>query len=148
MRMIIRRMYYNLMLVKDLSVEEVNILVLEAPGLFGQEKLLAKPQVIIDEIQGFRKTIANGLKILEQMLTKGADRLLGKDIFMLYDSYGFPLELTREIAKEKDIVLDEQGFMLALEEAREKSRQGTKDMFKKGVDRSKYLDGVQATKFI
>ena len=67
---------------------------------------------------------------------------------MLYDTYGFPVELTREIAKENKILVDEAGFEVAMEEAREKSRQGTKDMFKKGTDWSKYLEWVSATQFV
>jgi alanyl-tRNA synthetase len=67
---------------------------------------------------------------------------------MLYDSYGFPLELTKEIATEKWINVDEVLFQAALEEAREKSRQWTKEMFKKWTDRSMHLEWIQATKFI
>jgi alanyl-tRNA synthetase len=67
---------------------------------------------------------------------------------MLYDTYGFPIELTREIASEKGITVDETWFQKSLEEAREKSRQWSKEMFKKWTDRSKYLEGVEPTKFI
>jgi alanyl-tRNA synthetase len=74
------------------------------------------------------------------LIEKANGQLAGKDVFMLYDTYGFPVELTREIAKENNILVDEAGFELAMEEAREKSRQGTKDMFKKGIDWSKYLE--------
>jgi len=69
-------------------------------------------------------------------------------MFKLYDTYGFPLELTREIAQEHGICLDEDGCQRCIQEAKEKSRQATKDMFKKGIDRSKYLEGIPQTEFI
>jgi len=145
MRMIIRRMYYNLMLINDISVDQCNEFILASANYFGETN---KPEVIIEEINWFRKTISNWTKLLDQMLSKTKDILSGKDIFMLYDSYGFPLELTKEIATEKWINVDEVLFQAALEEAREKSRQWTKEMFKKWTDRSMHLEWIQATKFI
>jgi alanyl-tRNA synthetase len=72
----------------------------------------------------------------------------GEDVFKLYDTYGFPVELTREIASEYGFSIDEIGFQTALEKAKETSRQSTKEMFKKGIDRSKYLEGIPQTAFI
>jgi alanyl-tRNA synthetase len=82
------------------------------------------------------------------MIEKNPTILTGKDIFMLYDSYGFPVELTKEIAQEKWITIDQEGFEKAMEEAREKSRNSTKDMFKKWTDWSKYLEGIVPTVFV
>lgn len=67
---------------------------------------------------------------------------------MLYDTYGFPLEITKEIAQEKNITLDIAGYKKALEQAKEKSRQGSKAMFQKTADWSKYLEGIPATEFV
>lgn len=67
---------------------------------------------------------------------------------MLYDTYGFPLEITKEIAATKWVQLDIEWYQKALEEAKEKSRQSTKEMFKKWVDWSKYLEWISQTKFI
>ena len=67
---------------------------------------------------------------------------------MLYDTYGFPLEITKEIAQEKGIELDLPGYEKALAQAKEKSRQGSKEMFSKTTDWSKYLEGVGATEFV
>lgn len=94
MRMIIRRMRYNLILIKDISRESA-------------QKFL-KHSVIKNELEQFRKTIANGTKMLEEIIQKSDKIIIGKDIFMLYDTYGFPIELTREIATEKNISLDEE----------------------------------------
>ncbi len=67
---------------------------------------------------------------------------------MLYDTYGFPLEITKEIAASREVELDLAGYEKALEVAKEKSRQGSKAMFQKSADRSKYLEGIPATEFV
>lgn len=66
---------------------------------------------------------------------------------MLYDTYGFPLEITKEIAAERGFDVDVQGFQRALEEARERSRTSGKEFFQKGTDWSKYLEGIPTTTF-
>lgn len=152
LRMIIRRMYYNLILLNDSVSDWYESLFNEIITFVASQRTLSNTsaifKVIKDELAQFKKTIANGTKLLQQIIEKKPAKLAGKDIFMLYDTYGFPVELTREIASEKEIKLDEEWFQKSLEEAREKSRQWTKEMFKKGTDRSKYLEGVQPTKFI
>ncbi|HCY20669.1 TPA: hypothetical protein DIC40_02225 [Patescibacteria group bacterium] len=127
LRMIIRRMYYNLILLNDSVSDGYESLFDEIIAFVGTQRKLTNSsaifKVIKDELAQFKKTIANGNKLLQQMIDKHPAQLAGKDIFMLYDTYGFPVELTREIASEKGIKLDETGFQKSLEEAREKSRQ-------------------------
>jgi len=77
--------------------------------------------VIKSEEERFLTTLENGLAQLEELF-KSAKRISGADAFKLYDTYGFPIELTIEIAKEKNVAVDEQGFMEMLQEAREISR--------------------------
>lgn len=67
---------------------------------------------------------------------------------MLYDTYGFPLEITKELAADRGVALDLAGYEKALEAAKEKSRQGSKAMFQKSADWSKYLEGIPATEFV
>lgn len=67
---------------------------------------------------------------------------------MLYDTYGFPLEITKEISASRGVELDLAGYEKALEAAKEKSRQGSKAMFQKSADWSKYLEGIPATEFV
>ncbi|MEI6425989.1 MAG: alanine--tRNA ligase [Candidatus Absconditabacteria bacterium] len=152
LRMIIRRMYYNLMLIKEHSPEAYSQFIDDMIAEIAKSRELTMPnaiaQTIKEELSQFTKTIANGNKLLQTLIEKANGTLAGKDVFMLYDTYGFPVELTREIAKENTMLVDEAGFEIAMEEAREKSRQGTKDMFKKGTDWSKYLEGVSATQFV
>ena len=58
--------------------------------------------VLIKEIRQFQKTINNGQKLLDELIASAKKKtILGKDIFKLYDTFGFPLELTKEILQEK-----------------------------------------------
>ncbi len=157
LRMIIRRMYYNLVLITDLSSQEVEKLLTDELLFFdkffnfstgGADKEILN--VVVWEITQFKKTLAHGIKIVEGFIAelKSGEKLSGKNIFMLYDTYGFPLELTREIAEEKWVVLDEAWFEKSLAESKEKSRQASKTMFDKGIDWSKYIQGIEKTEFI
>uniref|UniRef100_A0A7C4TCD9 Alanine--tRNA ligase n=1 Tax=candidate division WOR-3 bacterium TaxID=2052148 RepID=A0A7C4TCD9_UNCW3 len=77
--------------------------------------------VIKSEEERFLNTLEKGLALFEEIAMK-KKKITGEDAFKLYDTYGFPLELTVEIAKEKNIRVDEEGFKNYLEQAREVSR--------------------------
>ena len=70
--------------------------------------------MITKEEEQFNKTIDQGLGILSDLIEKleaeGKKTLAGEDAFRLYDTYGFPLDLTKEILEEKEIGVDEEGF--------------------------------------
>ena len=84
-------------------------------------------KVIAKEEEQFNKTIDQGLSILAEMeeeLEKKGEKTLGGDqAFKLYDTYGFPLDLTREILEEKGISVDEEGFQAAMGPGGERSHQ-------------------------
>lgn len=160
LRMIIRRLVYNMMLLKDISLQEYQSFLQDILYTykdlrnFNQSEIL---RVMLEEITSFKKTIQNGMLQLRNMIAwqvankvwwMPKQSLPWKDIFKLYETYGFPFELTKEIAKEQWFEIDEGWYHKLLEESKEKSRQATKDMFKKGIDRSKYLEGVPQTEFI
>lgn len=109
-------------------------------------------RVLLEEIQTFLKTIQNGKSILDEIIQKEKKNqnqfLSWKDAFKLYDTYGFPLELTREIAAENWLEINEKEYEEAVNTAKENSRQATKEMFKKWIDWSKYLEWITQTKFI
>jgi len=87
----------------------------------------------------FSKTIEQGMKICQRVI-KGQKTILGRDAFLLCQSYGFPLELTKELAKEKGIKVDEQGFKKEEEKHKELSRTATQGKFKSGLaDNSKQV---------
>jgi len=81
------------------------------------------------EEERFRHTVQAGLARLEEMLadpdTQQTKQLSGERVFMLYDTYGFPLELTREIAAERGISVDLEGFEQALDVQRRRAREAS-----------------------
>ena len=83
-------------------------------------------KVIAKEEEQFNKTIDQGLGILADMISdmesKGEKTLNGEDAFRLYDTYGFPLDLTKEILEEKELGVDEKGFQACMEVQRKKAR--------------------------
>ena len=83
-------------------------------------------KVIAKEEEQFNKTIDQGLGILADMISdmesKGEKTLNGEDAFRLYDTYGFPLDLTKEILEEKELGVDEEGFQACMEVQRKKAR--------------------------
>ena len=83
--------------------------------------------VIQNEEEKFEKTLSQGLKQFEKITKAG--NISGIDAFHLFDTYGFPLELTEELAKEKNITVDIKGFQEAFEKHREISRAGVKAKF-------------------
>lgn len=87
----------------------------------------------------FSKTIEQGMKICQRVI-KGQKTILGRDAFLLCQSYGFPLELTKEIAQEQNIKVDEPGFKKEEEKHKELSRTATQGKFKSGLaDNSKQV---------
>ena len=83
-------------------------------------------KVLAQEEEKFSKTIDQGLSILSgletEMAAAGEKILIGTNAFMLYDTYGFPLDLTKEILEEKGYEIDEDGFKACMEEQRVKAR--------------------------
>ena len=84
-----------------------------------------KKTIAIEEDR-FSQTLDSGLSILEKMLadleTKGEKLLPGADVFKLYDTFGFPIDLTRELTEEKGIEIDEDGFTALMKEQKKKAR--------------------------
>jgi alanyl-tRNA synthetase len=80
----------------------------------------------------FRRTLEKGLRRFEQ-LAATTRQLSGKDAFLLFQSFGFPLEITRELAQEKGISVDEAGFTQAFERHQARSRAGATQRFKGGL---------------
>ena len=83
----------------------------------------------------FRETLVKGLKEFEKK-TKGKKVLDGRDAFLLFQSFGFPIEMTRELAYEKGISVDEDGYKQAYEKHQELSRVGAEKRFKSGLSDS------------
>ncbi|MBB5940466.1 alanine--tRNA ligase [Xanthomonas sp. 3307] len=79
------------------------------------------------EEERFAETLDAGMKIFEDVAAKAQDGVIaGEDAFRLYDTYGFPLDLTQDIARERDLRVDEQGFETAMDEQRRRAREAGK----------------------
>lgn len=93
------------------------------PELKAQEDLITK--VVKEEENGFLRTLAKGIALLDQKL-KNTEELPGEVAFELYDTFGFPIDLTRLIAKERNIEVDEAGFEKAIKAQRQRSKADAK----------------------
>lgn len=100
------------------------------------------------EESGFLKTLERGEKLLEEILSKSPQEISGKDAFILYDTYGFPLELTQEIAAEQNLTVDLAGFEAAMEEqvGRSKGAHKTIDLTANSINQ--LASGINATQFL
>ena len=91
-------------------------------------------EVLKTEKNKFNRTLEKGLKEFEKIISNLKDNKINKDLaFKLYDTYGFPIELTVELAKEQNIEVDEEGFKEKFKEHQEKSRAGAEQKFKGGL---------------
>lgn len=91
------------------------------PQLKEQQAFIEK--IILKEEEQFARTLDQGLKILEQDLRSLKDhRISGETLFKLYDTYGFPVDLTADIAREKGLQVDIGGFEMEMEKQRERAR--------------------------
>ncbi|MDN5752711.1 MAG: alanine--tRNA ligase [Nitrosospira sp.] len=91
--------------------------------------------VLKQEEERFAETLENGMQILEAALQQGnGDRVLdGETLFRLYDTFGFPLDLTADIARERDFTIDHAGFEQAMERQRERARAASKFTLQDGI---------------
>ena len=111
-------------------------------------------QVLTKEEEQFNKTIDQGLHILGEMEAameqEGRKELSGEDAFKLYDTYGFPMDLTKEILEEKGYTIDEKGFQEAMDEQRKKAREARAVTNYMGADATVYdeIDAAVTTEFV
>jgi alanyl-tRNA synthetase len=100
--------------------------------------LRAEQQMIVEtlnrEEETFLKTLQDGMKHFQKLIVQlSGKEISGLDAFHLYDTYGFPIELTREMAAEQNIKVDEEGFLKAFELHQQKSRAGAEKKFSGGL---------------
>ncbi len=122
------------------------------PELEEKKEFILK--VLTQEEEKFNKTIDQGLSILEEMQQEmtaaGSKVLSGEYAFKLYDTYGFPLDLTQEILEEKGFSIDEEGFTKCMEEQRKKARSARKETNYMGADATVYdeIDPAITSSFV
>ena len=111
-------------------------------------------KVLTEEENKFNKTIDQGLSILseleEEMKKNGTLVLAGEDAFKLYDTYGFPIDLTREILEEKGMTIDEDGFSAAMQKQKETARSRRAKSNYMGADVTVYeaIDPAVTSEFV
>ena len=119
-----------------------------------EEKKAFILNVLTQEEDKFDKTIDQGLSILtqmeEEMKASGKTELSGENAFKLYDTYGFPIDLTEEILAEKGLSLDEAGFGVCMQQQKEKARKARKVTNYMGADVTVYesIDPAITTQFV
>lgn len=108
--------------------EVVEIMGQSYPEISAQAERIAA--VIKDEETRFLRTLGQGLsrieKSIKELKSKGEKTIAGRDVFLLHDTYGFPSDLTRAIARDEGFAIDEAGFAQAMDEQKERARKNTK----------------------
>ncbi|MCA6072064.1 MAG: alanine--tRNA ligase [Endomicrobium sp.] len=115
---------YDKPFINELASTVFNIMEPAYPGL--ASKLSNIKSIIKIEEEKFLETLESGSEMLSDIVSsyksKGVNVIAGKDVFKLYDTYGFPYDLTKEIASENGLTVDENGFKSEQQNAQEKSR--------------------------
>ena len=109
-------------------------------------------KVIAMEEERFDATIDAGLSILNKLVEDAKNNslttLTGEDVFKLYDTYGFPIDLTREIAEEAGLAIDEARFTALMQEQKVRAREARANISGWSSASKSLLEGVPATKFV
>ncbi|MGB8319220.1 MAG: alanine--tRNA ligase [Ignavibacteriaceae bacterium] len=104
------------------------------PGIKQKQNYIEK--IIKGEEESFNATLDRGIELFDELIKglsmKGIKIIPGEDVFKLYDTYGFPADLTNVMAKENGFTIDEAGFNNLMEIQRERAREASKDKFASG----------------
>ncbi|MBR6543912.1 MAG: alanine--tRNA ligase [Alistipes sp.] len=113
------------------------------PELVSQQSLIER--VIEEEEASFLRTLATGINLLDGVIRKSKDgKISGKDAFVLYDTYGFPIDLTELIAKEQGVAVDIEEFEKELQQQKERSRNAASQ----DIDDWQEIMPIEESKFI
>ena len=131
-RLIRRSVRYGRLLGLKNFIKDVGNIVFEIYDdydiLRDRERILKE---LVKEEERFLETLERGMSVFEKVVKSG--KISGKDAFLLYQSYGFPIEMTLEMAKEKKVKVDEKGFKKESEKHQKLSRTATEGKFKSGL---------------
>ena len=127
----------------------VDVIVSEMSGYYTnliQSKELCKKLIKQEEVKFFN-TIDSGLEKLSEIMSRSNGVISGEDAFLLFDTYGFPLELTMEYAAEKNMRVDETGYKLKMEEQKERARKAQNNSSSFAKQNQEYLDYKEVSVF-
>ena len=159
LRRLLRRAIYNMRLLNASKVKqlvELVDLVVEKMGEF-YPNLVERKNIIAStltlETEKFLETIEKGEKQLNELIATAkrseSNTIRGADAFKLYDTFGFPVSLTLEIAKNADVTVDMDEYSREMESQKERSREGSKEMFSRGREAVQaQLEGLPKTEFL
>ena len=109
-------------------------------------------KVVKNEEERFHETLHEGLTILFDVIKKqkekGNKQIPGEDVFKLYDTYGFPVELTEEYAEEEEMTIDYNGFESEMEKQRDRARTARQDVDSMQVQSGVLRDIHHESKFV
>ncbi|WP_387464734.1 alanine--tRNA ligase [Photorhabdus sp. RM323S] len=131
LRRIIRRAirHGNMLGAKDTFFYKLVAPLIKVMGAAGEE--LKRQQTIVEQVlrteeEQFARTLERGLQLLDDELSRlSGDILDGETVFRLYDTYGFPVDLTADVCRERNIKVDEDGFAAAMENQRRRARESS-----------------------
>ena len=120
------------------------------PELVGKTDYILK--VVLLEEERFNATIDSGLSILSSVIEKvkaeGGKTVSGEDAFKLYDTFGFPVDLTREICEESGLTIDEDAFVRLMKEQKERAREARGNISGWADSKAELLEGIEKTEFL
>jgi alanyl-tRNA synthetase len=118
--------------------EIINVIMKKYEEIYSDFKKIEVKKRIENEInreyEAFLKTLEKGENILHDILAKKPKMLSGGEAFRLFDTYGFPFEITKEIASQKGVSVDQDEFNIEMEAQKERSKSGSKKMFEAEVE--------------
>ncbi len=127
----------------------VTTLVAEMGGAYPElaRKQAQVERILKNEEERFAETLDHGMKVFDEITANGARTIAGADAFKLYDTYGFPLDLTADVARERGLSVDTAGFEAAMEAQRDRARAASK--FDQGFAiTAEQSAGLTATEFL
>jgi len=104
-------------------------------------------QVLLDEEIRFSKTLEAGMNILESVMVEAKGSIDGATAFLLYDTYGFPLDLTQDIARERGLSVDLPGFETEMQQQQERGRASSQFALRSAIS-AEAISGLNATVFL
>lgn len=122
------------------------------PEIIAKQEQIKK--VIRIEEERFRETLSEGMKVVNEIITRiraeGGNIIPGREAFILYDTYGFPLDLTEDIAEEHNLLVDKEAFAAAMEEQRKRARDAREDSKTRDLTLTlgNLLNNVKPTQFV
>ncbi len=160
LRRILRRGYYHLMKIHLVAEDRIWTWILNKvlgelfdtlskhyAHLSSNKKFVI--ETIFEEMKQFQSTLQKWEKKFEEFLWQQKWKVFaGKDAFVLYDTYGVPVELTQELVAHHGFSVDLQGFEQAMQKAQETSRAWGKKMFAKDINRADHIEWMPQTKFV